>query len=40
VPFALRVPIDKLDAGAYKLEVTLVDSANKSVKKTASFTVE
>jgi VWFA-related protein len=40
VPIALKVPIDKLDAGAYKLEVTTFDSAGKSVKKTTSLTVE
>jgi hypothetical protein len=40
VPIALKVPIDKLDAGAYKLEVTLIDSANRSVKKTTGLTVE
>jgi hypothetical protein len=40
VPIALKVPIDKLDAGSYKLEVTALDSAGKSVKKTASLTVE
>jgi hypothetical protein len=40
VPFALKVPVDKLDAGAYKLEVTVADSAGKSVKKTASLTIE
>ncbi len=40
VPIALKVPIDKLDAGTYKLEVTVLDSANKSVKKAATFTVE
>jgi hypothetical protein len=40
VPFALKVPVDKLDAGTYKLEVTVIDSAGKSVKKTASLTIE
>jgi preprotein translocase subunit SecB len=40
VPIALKVPIDKLEAGTYKLEVTTLDSANKSAKKTASITVE
>jgi hypothetical protein len=40
VPIALKVPIDKLDAGTYKLEMTVLDSANKSVKKAATFTVE
>jgi hypothetical protein len=40
VPIALKVPVDKLDAGNYKLEVTVLDSANKSVKKTASLTIE
>jgi VWFA-related protein len=40
VPIALKVPIDKLDAGSYQLEVTTLDSAGKSVKKTTSFNVE
>jgi hypothetical protein len=40
VPFALKVPVDKLEAGAYKLEVSVLDSAGKSVKKTASLTIE
>ena len=40
VPIALKVPIDKLEAGSYKLEVTAFDSAGKSVKKTTSLTVE
>jgi VWFA-related protein len=40
VPIALKVPVDKLDAGSYKLEMTVLDSAGKSVKKTTSLTVE
>jgi methionine-rich copper-binding protein CopC len=40
VPIALKVPVDKLDAGSYKLEMTVLDSANHSVKKTTSFNVE
>ncbi len=40
VPIALKVPVDKLDAGSYKLEVTTLDSAGKSVKKTTGLTVE
>jgi VWFA-related protein len=40
VPIALKVPVDKLDAGTYKLEVSVVDSAGKSVKKTTSLTIE
>jgi hypothetical protein len=40
VPIALKVPVDKLDAGTYKLEVTVLDSAGKSVKRTTSLTVE
>jgi VWFA-related protein len=40
VPIALKVPVDKLDAGTYKLEITVLDSAGKSVKKTTSLMVE
>lgn len=40
VPIALKVPIDKLDSGPYKLEVTTLDSAGKSAKKITSLTVE
>jgi VWFA-related protein len=40
VPIALKVPVDKLDAGTYKLEVTVLDSAGKSVKRATSLTVE
>ena len=40
VPIALKVPVDKLDAGTYKLEVSVLDSANKSVKKTTTLIIE
>jgi VWFA-related protein len=40
VPIALKVLVDKLDTGTYKLELTLADSAGKSVKKTTGLTIE
>jgi VWFA-related protein len=41
VPMALKVPVDKLDPGSYKLQLRAMDSAgNVSVARTAEFVVD
>jgi len=41
VPLGLRVPVDKLDAGSYRLELRALDSAgNKSPVRVADFAVD
>ena len=41
VPLGLKVPVDKLDAGSYRLELRALDSAgNKSPIRAADFVVD
>jgi hypothetical protein len=41
VPMALKIPVDKLDPGSYRLELRAMDSAgNKTKMRSADFTVE
>lgn len=40
IPVADRLPIDKLVAGSYVLELNALDTANQSFKRTAEFEVE
>jgi len=39
-PVALRAPIESLTAGAYKMEIKVVDAAGRSWTRTADFDVE
>jgi hypothetical protein len=40
VPIGLRIPINGLIAGAYRLELTAFDSLGKSATRTVDFDVE
>ena len=41
LPMGLKVPVDKLDAGSYRLELRALDSAgNKSPVRVADFVVD
>ncbi len=40
IPVGVRIPIESLAPGAYRLEVAAVDQAGKSFKRTADFEIE
>jgi VWFA-related protein len=40
IPLAEKMPVAKLGPGAYQLEVTVADSANKIAKRTADFDIQ
>jgi len=40
IPFAAQVPVAKLEPGAYKVEVTALDSLKNKISRTANFQVE
>jgi hypothetical protein len=40
IPLALKVPVDKLAAGSYVLELSVQDIAGNKTKRTAPFEVQ
>jgi hypothetical protein len=40
IPIGLKIPLDKLNPGAYRVEVTAKDALNNSKTRVADFDVE